>query len=807
MRTQSLSGEGWTVEAVGHGPYEASVPGCVHDALLAAGAIPDPDSPGGEEAQAFIGRTDWTWKATIEVDEALLKESHVALVFDSVDTVGDVLLNGERVGETASQFVPCRFDVRSQLRPGRNELVVELRGTLREAERLEAEHGERPVNADGAWGPYSQLRKSACNFGWDWGPCCPTCGFAGDVRIEAWSGPRITAIRPHVLSIEDGSAHLAVDVDVEHAGENVTRHLVVRGPDGKTLAATSGAGRLEVELDDPPLWWPRGFGDQALVTLDIRLDDGDACSVRTGIRTAEIDQGTDEGFTIRVNGVPVFCRGANWIPSRLFPHAQTMEDVRPLLEAACEANMNMIRVWGGGLYEPDWFHALCDELGLMVWQDFMFACATYPEHDEFKALVEEEARTQVARLSSHPSIVLWCGGNEDILAWHGWGWRERLAEGTAWGLHYWERLLPSVCGELDPTRPYWVESPYSGSTMCDPNDPDRGDRHTWDCKIEGYRDLVPRFVSEFGHQGPPTGRSIEEALRRPLDACRPVDLATRQRAWGGDQVQYDTHLEGWFGPDLASGPFEAWMWATQLLQARAMFIGCTWLRANTPRCSGALIWQLNDVWTGHSWSLLDVHHRRKPVFHAVRRAFAPDLLAIEPVDGLLSVVLVNDSPEAIEHEARIARVGFDGSLREETTCALSAPAHGGRCVLPVPDDIAPPGDGTRELLVVTMLDKAAHWFFARDIELDYPECSLALDIEQQGSSAAIGLRAGSLVRDFWIRADAIGPEATVDDGMFTMLPGEHAQVTMHGIPDGFELTPASLESMGVLLCANTLRRS
>ena len=440
----------------------------------------------------------------------------------------------------------------------------------------------------------------------------------------------------------------------------------------------------------------------------------------------------------------------------------------------------------------------------MVWQDFMFACATYPEHTEFVELVEQEARAQVSRLARHPSIVLWCGGNEDILAWYSWGWRDKLDDSTPWGCRYWQEMLPRICAELDPTRPYWVESPYSGSIETHPNDPDRGDRHTWDLKIEGYRELVPRFVSEFGHQAPPTARSLEEAFGTPLVSLTPSVLASRQRAWGGDEAQYAPFLEEWFGIEAEHVPIERWLWATQLLQARAMSIGCTWLRANAPRCAGALIWQLNDVWTAHSWSLLDVNHRRKPAFHAVQSAFAPCLLSIEPLEGVLSVVMVNDTRLDEGGTVEVRRIRFDGEVVLGSSFTLEASARGGRSVVELPADLAIPGDPSSELLVASLGERRAHWFFEKDLRLDYPDVALEIEVDQHRDAATVRFHASSLVRDLWVRADAIGSRTWVDAGMLTLLPGDEKVVTVHGIPDGVMLTGEMLRSKGALSSANEL---
>lgn len=766
MISLSLIGDQWTVEGGDHGPLAARVPGCVHDALEAAGVLPPADAPGGEAAQSFVGRTDWLWKRVFNVDEAVLEQEHVELVFDSIDCVGEVFLNGQSLGKVYSQFVPLRFDVKNTLRCGVNELELRLVGPLAEAERLEALHGKRPVNADGAWGPFSQLRKSACNFGWDWGPCCPTTGVAGEVALEAWCDARIVAIRPGVLSADSEEATLRVCVDTEPRG--VAFEVIVRSEDGAVLASGTGAESIELSIENPPLWWPREMGSQHLVFIEVVLAMGARAMCRTGLRTVALESTDDGRFAICVNGKSVFCRGANWIPSRLFPHGQTVRDVEGLLEAACEANMNMIRVWGGGVYEPSFFYDRCDELGLLVWQDFMFACATYSQREDMVQLVREEAHAQVARLSRHPSLALWCGGNEDILAWFSWGWQDQLSQAGMeedWGERYWLEELPAIVQALDPTRPYWAESPYSGALEVHPNDPDRGDRHTWDLKLDAVRDMVPRFVSEFGHQAPPTILSIEEAFDAPIDQLSVADLAPRQRAWGGDEVQYKPFLDEYFGAhddwDLAD-----WVFACQLLQARAMSMSCFWLRANRPRCEGALIWQLNDVWTGHSWSLLDVNGRPKPAYFAVRRAFAPRALTIEPFNGVLHAVMLNETNEEFVGDAVVRRMRFDGETIAEEQIVLS-----GAC--PLPDSITSSNMPECELIDIRFRGLQANWFFAKDRDLALPSPKFTCHCnEQLNGSALLTIQAHTLLRDLHIREHA-------SDGHLTLLPGDTAIIPLN----------------------------
>jgi beta-mannosidase len=818
--------------------FAAEVPGCVHLDLIRAGVIPPVDEGDGEARQEWVGHADWEWCGTVEADARAFAAPRAELVFDSLDTVAEVRVNGASVGAAASQFVQHRFDVRGVLREGANEVRVRVRApvpyVLAEQERL----GARPVNGD--WTPYPFVRKSACNFGWDWGPRVPTSGMPGDVRLECWGPARIAAVRPLVTSCDARQARVevrvALELDAGAAAAGVRVRCELRMPPREANAEpdhrkkserrpaklvqlaevdASGHAVAVFELERPERWWPRGFGAQPLHTLHVDLATPDGSLLepagerqrtvrRIGLRSCELDASPDEfgtRFAFRVNGVHVPVVGANWIPASLFPmHGRDDSTIDALLDRAVAANLNMLRVWGGGIYEHERFYDRCDELGMLVWQDFMFACATYPEDDPMPALVDREAREQVSRLCGHPSIVLWCGGNEDVLAWQSWGFRERLAAGQSWGIRYWQEILPKACAELDPTRPYWVDSPWSGSLDRHANDPDHGDRHTWDLKLDGYRTMVPRFTSEFGHQAPPTLRSIREALGDAALRIGSPELAVRQRAWGGDDAQYAPYLAAAFHP---ARDFAEWLWQAQLLQAGAMETQIAWLRANPARNAGSLFWQLNDVWTGHSWSVVDARMRAKPSFHAVRRAAAPRLVTIQPIDDpaapgtkVLSAVLVNDTHSKWSARVHVRRIDAAGATLAEVQVPVTVRPRSVDASIDVLAIVGAPADPSVEAIVV---DVASHedairddvplvdrdrmrawWWFAQDVARPRTEPRFDVSVQRSVSDWYVRIHARTIVRDLWIEPE--GDWVECSPNLLSLLPGEKVQVAvrMHG---------------------------
>ena len=818
LRRIPLPFEGWRLQATGgagasrlegpiavppHAGHASVFPALEHAGIARAEA--------GERAELdgeWVGRTDWCFSAEIDVPGAEAGR-HCALAIEWIDGPCDVVLSGMDSGPVAlgahmSEHVPFDARIPDALRGTRALLELRFRAPVDEVLRWQERLGARPVNGD--WTPFCFARSAACSFGWDWGPRVPAVGFQG-ARLDCWSETRITGVSVAQRWNDEGSVTIRVTPQGEFDASRLVcvvraranpRHFPCDACGEVTLPAEEVAHRWTTwdrrDAQHDLCWWNAmvGFRDAAGAFKPIATQ-------RFAPRRIELDAAPDDAgrrFRFVLNGEPLFARGANLIPPSFGRSA--LWDWRDELTRLRDTGFNMVRVWGGGIYLPGAFHEMCDELGILVWQDFMFACATYPEDEPFATLVAREAAHQVQRLSCHPSLALWCGGNEDILAWWSWGWKERLAPGQSWGLRYWLETLPAAVAAHDPGTPYWAESPYSGSMDIHPNDPDHGDRHTWDAeaKIEGYRTILPRFSSEFGHQSPPCWTTITEhcleASRDParMTAAELVDaLRLRQKAWGGDDFQYRPFLEARFREARVAREYVA---QAQHLQARAMSVAMRWLRAGAPRSMGALIWQWNDVWAGHSWSLVDIESRVKPSWHAVRRACAPRMLSIEPTGGFthgtpgaLEVVLSDDG--AFRDPAGFARaratvtlerMDFAGSvaarvripLEPHAECGLPAATLRGR----IPAEFI---EGTRrahELLVATVdgepeLGRAVE-FLGDDAELALPEPMLEPVVAASGSSigstgpgsprvasdarrdgAGSGtMRATCVVREFWI---------------------------------------------------------
>jgi beta-mannosidase len=808
---------GWTLraaagaqvpEGIAGRDVPATVPGCVHTDLLAAGLIPDPYLDDNELALAWVGRTDWSYRTTFAHSPG--DEDRVDLVCAGLDTVATLTLNGTPVGRTENMHRGYRFDVSSLLRDGDNDLVVTFDSAYRYAEAQRERLGDRP-NAYPE--PFQFIRKMACNFGWDWGPTLVTAGIWQEIGLHAWSTARLATVRPLVtLAGRDGRVELHVEVE-RAADVPLTVRAAVAGVSGEVVVpAGQRTAVLTLAVREPALWWPRGYGEQALHPLEVTLlaPDGatlDTWSRRIGFRSVRLDTTPDERgtpFALSVNDVPVFVRGVNWIPDDAFLTRITRDRLAERFDQAAAANVNLLRIWGGGRYESEDFYELADERGLLVQQDFLFACAAYPEEEPFGSEVAAEAAEQVTRLAPHPSLVLWTGNNENIWGWHDWDWQEALA-GRTWGRGYYLDVLPRIVGELDPTRPYWPGSPWSGTEEIHPNDPAHGTTHIWDVwntdDYTKYRTYVPRFVAEFGYQGPPAYATLRRALSdEPLSPDSP-GMAHHQKAADGDaklQRGLDAHLP-------APADFDDWHYLTQLNQARAIQLGVEHFRAHRGVCMGTIVWQLNDCWPVTSWSAIDGDGRRKPLWYALRDAYADRLLTVQPRDGGLVLVAVNDSGTPWRASASVTRSTLTGEPRAKTTAELDVPPYA-TVTVPLPAELARPDEPRRELLLADAGEntRRALWFFAEDREVDWPASAWDAVVEAVDGGQRVRVTARTVLRDLTLFPDRLDPAASVDDALVTLLPGESVTFTVRG---GGPLDEAALTSRPVLRCVNDIARS
>ncbi|WP_350348271.1 glycoside hydrolase family 2 protein [Agromyces sp. G08B096] len=802
----------------------AAVPGCVHTDLLAAGLIPDPYLDDHEALLAWIGQVDWTYETSFD----WRPDGHERhdLVFDGLDTVATVRLNGRVVRESANQHRSYRVDVRDGLVEGENTLEVAFRSPVRYANAQSLALGARPRPYPM---PYEAIRKSACNFGWDWGIATYTSGIWRPVRLESWSVARLAEVRVVAMPDGDGGT-VEVDLTIQRASDadasatdataiSAFVSVAVNGPglgDGP-LPATTGeieGDRARVTLTLPKVerWWPVGHGEQPRYVVDVRLhgdapDPLDATHRVVGFRTVRWDTEPDAAgtpFTLVVNDRPIFVKGVNWIPDDALPVRVDRARYERRLRQAVAANLNLIRVWGGGLYESDDFYDLCDELGLLTWQDFLFACAAYPEEEPLRSEIEAEAREQIVRLASHPSLVLLNGNNENLWGYEDWGWKAAL-DGATWGAWYYDELFPSLVAELAPQVPYTPGSPFSPAgpdgEARHPNDEAHGSMHLWEqwnrLDWTTYRDHRPRFVAEFGWQGPPAWSTLTRAISDdPLTPESP-GMIVHQKAMEGN-----AKLTGGLVPHLrVPRDMETWHWAMQLNQADAVRFALEHFRASAPHTMGAVVWQLNDCWPVTSWAAIDGDERLKPLWHALRIAFAPRVVSVQPRDGGLGAVLGNDTDAPWSGDLVVRRLGFDGATLAEQSVPFHVPAHG-TATVPIDGGVAQPRDASAELLSADAGTERGLWFFAEPRDSMLEPARLAVDALPIDGGTEVRVRAANLVRDLALLVDKLDPGASTEDGLVTLLPGETASfVVTHrrAIEPGAFADPRVLRTMNELV--------
>ena len=815
--------EGWHLTITdGPAPFTAhdvpaTVPGTLITDLHANGLIADPYLDRNEHELAWTGECDVTYATSFHW--APTGAERIDLVAASLDTAATVVLNGRRIAEVQNQHRSWRFDVTDALLEGSNHLEIRFASPLRTARENEAVLGAMPVTGNDL--PYNAIRKMACNFGWDWGPVLVTSGIVGQISLEEWSGARLAEVRPQV-TVSEGCGTVDLRALIERAeildDSAVTVAARLLDPAGREIddVAQSVAADefdLRVSTSDPQLWWPRGYGDQPLYTVRIDLLDADHVLLdsrvrRIGFRTAgvvEEPDGLGTSFTIVVNDRPILAKGANWIPDDCFPSRLGAEDYRASITDAIEAGMNTLRIWGGGLYESELLYNLCDELGIVVWQDFTMACAAYSERDPLRSELEAEAREQIVRLAWHPALVHWNGSNENVEGYHHWGWQEHIPEGAGWGLAYYTELFPSLLAELDPTRSYTPTSPYSRPLPEDPRNPDHGTVHNWvawaseeDNDYTRYRDTVPRFSAEFGYQGPANYATVARAItERPLDADSETMLSHQKAEGGQDKLRRGMapHL-----PPVEG--FDDFHFATQLNQARALVTGIGHYRSHWPVCAGTIVWQLNDCWPVTSWAAVDGDRRRKLLWYALRDVYQPVLLTIQPREQGLVASLGNDTDEALEGRLRLRRQRHDGEVLAETTLDAHVPARLAG-TLPVPVELARPEDPAREVLLVELEGAGVRVVhpFAEDRDSALAEAAVTARAERVEDGVEITASATSTVRDLCVLADKVDPGAVADRQLVTLLAGESARIRVRTTAD---VDPEAWLAQDVLLSANDL---
>ena len=755
MSRIDLSGE-WSLSAENVSPVTAKLPGDNYSALFAAGIIPDPYFGCNEELVQWPRDLEWRFVREFDVAADLLARESVFLNLDSIDTFGEIFLNGVSAGSSSNMFVRFRREVKALLLPGRNTIEVVISPPAPEAFEAAKRQGmELRYYTQYAIPHVNRIRKVQCHGGWDWGISLVVCGLYGNLYLEADDGRRIEQLYS-VQHHEPDRVRLTVVAEVTGGAGEVEFRF-----DGETRKVTGqGEVRAEFIIESPRLWYPNGLGEQPLYELEARAGGG-TVRRRIGLRRAELVTVPDDdgrSMYFRINGIPVFAKGADWIPCDAMPGRQTENVYRRLIGDAAAVGMNMLRVWGGGQYENEIFYDLCDEHGIMVWQDLMFACMEYPSTPDFLAAVEPEVEYQVKRLRDHASIVLWCGDNEvpGLLRGEGPEFARRAEN--------YERLNRALAGwveKADPTRVFWPSSPCNGPGECFGawHDDSKGDMHYWKVwhsgePFESYYKVRPRFCSEFGFQSFPALSTVRGY--GGANVSDPVMECHQKNGMGNARIVGTFMRYFRFPSDLSE-----FVYLSQVQQLLAIRTAVEFWRTLRPRCMGTLYWQLNDNWPVASWSSIDYWGNWKLLHCGAKRFYAPLLVtARREEDGLPGFYAVNDARTDFSGTLTVERWSFDGRILEMHELPAAVPA-GSAVRIDVPELRA----SEEGFLHFVLGDAEGDFFFApfKSLNLAAPDIHLTwLDAERCELSAAAPAFFVALSCD----------EPTVwSDNAFTLLPG------------------------------------
>ena len=784
-----------------NGWLPATVPGDVHLDLLANKKIADPFFRDNESKLQWIEKESWEYRLEFAVAPAMLSRSNVDLVFDGLDAAAEVYLNGEKVLSADNSFRVWRVAAKSHLHAGKNLLRVVFPSPIKVAAEVAAGDFFR-VHSKTEEKTY--IRKPAYEYGWDWGPRFVTSGIWKPVRIEAWDKVRIADFAIRQRDVSKDVAHLDAEVEVEAASAGPAKVSVQYSDNGKPVTLTSTVtvhtGRnvidLPIEIREPKLWFPAGYGDQPLYEFTAQVGTGgqvgEQRKTKAGLRSIVLRRELDKwgrSFELVVNGIPVFAKGADVIPFDSFPNRVTTPDYRRILQSARDANMNMIRHWGGGYYETDEFYAICDELGIMVWQDFMFGNDWQPGTYAFKLNIEAEAEDQVRRLRNHPSIVVWCGSNETESAFN-WDARKTLPPEIKF--YMWQDyltefsgILPRVVARLDSETPYWPSSPSSDYEAVSPVFLS-GDNHFWDVwhgrvPFSTYEADQTRFVTEFGFQSFPEMKTVE-AFTQPEDRASiftPVMLA-HQKNNEGNSIIHDYLLRDYAEPK----DFASFLYVSQVLQAEGIKVGAEHWRRSRPETMGTIFWQLNDCWPVASWSSIDYYGRWKALQYYARRFYAPILVSPHVEDGALKVYIVSDKVKAEPASLRVRLMDFDGKVLLEETNVVNVEPLSSKVYIDWPlKKLADEGAANTSRVFVVAELTAGGARLSRNLvylapvkEVHLKPAQLKVDAIGAKGSYKVRITSSVLARSVYLSFGSV--DAQVSDNYFDLLPGETEEIAV-----------------------------
>ena len=808
--SQELS-NGWTFHQTDKSEWlPASVPGCVHTDLLANGKIEDPYYRLNEHDVQWIDKLDWEYKTIFSIDESQLKYDRLALDFKGLDTYAEVFVNGEKVLSADNMFREWIVDVKQQLKLGENELRILFKSPITEGiKKYDANGFVIPVSSndladigqvEGNKMVSVYTRKAGYHFGWDWGPRLVSSGIWRPVYLKYWNNANLKNLQIIQNNVSEEVANFTAVFEIE-AEDDASANLSIEN-DGKILAKSNlklqkGTSNYSINFDikNPKLWWTNGLGEPYLYKIKGELEINGNTVEKTekiGIRTLEVVRDNDEygtSFYFKLNGVPVFMKGANYIPNDIFPSRVTDEVYQNVINTAKISNFNMLRVWGGGIYEDDRFYDLCDENGILIWQDFMFACAMFPGDDAFLENIKQEAIDNVKRLRNHPSIAMWCGNNEILAAWLGWGWKQKEeAKSQENADKIWKSytdifhtILPEAVSKYDSQRFYWSSSPSSGTGI--PADLINGDEHYWGVwwgkePFSNYATHIGRFMSEYGFQSFPELKTVKQyALPEDFDIFSEVMKSHQRSSIGNGTIEYYM-LQDYKKPK----DFESFLYVNHVLQAEGIKFALEGHRRAAPFCMGSLYWQINDCWPVASWSSTDYYQRWKALQYYAKKGFEPVLVSPYFKDDSLKIDVINDKLEPIHAKLQIKVIDFEGKEIKSKQKEIDIPANSSDSYFAVKtSDYTKEISTSKQMLVVELIQgekliSQNELFFKpiKDVVLPKPEINY--QIENTGNGFNIELKTDKLAKNMFM---TIGDEeGFFGDNYFDLLPAQSVKINL-----------------------------
>ncbi len=784
---------------------DTEVPGDVHSTLLKYEKIADPFYSTNIEQCRWVETAVWWYRKEFSWDRELHPGEVVELQFNGLDTFATVFLNGEPVGTHQNMFTPSVFTITTALHPGINQLAVRFDSTMAVTSQKDYGRMWYSYNPNRAW-----VRKAQMNFSWDWGPRLITVGIWKGVELNIRQKARIETVAVRTETITANQARLGIEIETRSYGKELRLQARVKlgeGAGAVTRTIDLGPGKTTVNLtvDNPRLWWTHDLGEPYRYDLRVTLKDGtdilDQYSAKIGIRSLELRQqaaGGEKRFTFVVNGVEIFAKGANWIPAHNLLGTIREDTYRRWLELAKQGNMNMLRVWGGGIYEQEAFYDECDRLGILVWQDFMFACSSYPDFDaEFMANVREEIRYVVKTLRNHPSLALWCGNNEN--QWIHGQKMSTLEDLRFYGEKIYHDLMPELLADLDPTRPYWPGSPFGGN---DPNSDAEGDKHNWQVwagqiyphkhgepqrldntpagvSFKHYAEDQGKFISEFGMHAAPVLATLQSCIPREQLCLGSFELRYRNKDKRPNRgimlMQSYTGLPG----DL-----KEYIDFSMLTQGEGLKFGIEHYRRRKPDCSGTLIWQLNDCWPALSWSLADFYLRPKAGYYYTRRAYQPVLLSWKE-DGPATVSLwaTNDTQAEYRDILEVGLENFIGNREYREEIVVAVPAGASVRIKEFSKNRINVNYTNFEFLYVIPQAPGVNsniFFFDDYKDLNLPPCQLSTELKKIGEgNLEVAITTDCFAK--FIKLEGYPDGAILNDNYFDLMPGECKRLLIKGV--------------------------